>query len=284
MTAADTASRLSRQAAATAHAIRLICRDGFELGFTDHDRPLVFGGTTFRPAPGLSLSPITRTSDLAPDHARFSVGMSDEALSEADFLRGRFDDADIEIWRVDTEQPSARVLLAAGTLGEAERQQGLLVAEYRSRSAALSKDVGRVYQKTCDAKLGDRRCGVDLTDGFEAAATLIPQEGSTLRVQGAPPRSAGYWNGGTLRVLSGELAGLHRPIRQAIETPDGQLEIVLWRPLPHSPTSSVPVTISAGCDKSFATCQEKFANGPNFRGFPTIPGLGVLTVASGEGS
>ena len=31
-------------------------------------------------------------------------------------------------------------------------------------------------------------------------------------------------------------------------------------------------TVTAGCDKRFATCRDRFANGGNFRGFPHIPG------------
>lgn len=30
--------------------------------------------------------------------------------------------------------------------------------------------------------------------------------------------------------------------------------------------------MTAGCDKSFATCRSKFGNGINFRGFPHLPG------------
>ena len=31
-------------------------------------------------------------------------------------------------------------------------------------------------------------------------------------------------------------------------------------------------SVTAGCDKQFATCKSKFANGLNFRGFPFMPG------------
>jgi uncharacterized phage protein (TIGR02218 family) len=31
-------------------------------------------------------------------------------------------------------------------------------------------------------------------------------------------------------------------------------------------------TVTAGCDKRFQTCRDRFANGVNFRGFPQIPG------------
>ena len=30
--------------------------------------------------------------------------------------------------------------------------------------------------------------------------------------------------------------------------------------------------VTAGCDKQFSTCHDKFANVVNFRGFPHIPG------------
>jgi uncharacterized phage protein (TIGR02218 family) len=31
-------------------------------------------------------------------------------------------------------------------------------------------------------------------------------------------------------------------------------------------------TVTAGCDKRFATCSGRFANALNFRGFPHLPG------------
>lgn len=36
------------------------------------------------------------------------------------------------------------------------------------------------------------------------------------------------------------------------------------------------LTVYAGCDKQFATCRQKFANGVNFQGFPHIPGNDFL--------
>ena len=37
-------------------------------------------------------------------------------------------------------------------------------------------------------------------------------------------------------------------------------------------------TVTAGCDKRFATCRDRFANGINFRGFPQIPGNDFLVA------
>ena len=42
--------------------------------------------------------------------------------------------------------------------------------------------------------------------------------------------------------------------------------------MPEPITVADAFTVTAGCDKRFATCRDRFANGVNFRGFPQIPG------------
>jgi uncharacterized phage protein (TIGR02218 family) len=41
--------------------------------------------------------------------------------------------------------------------------------------------------------------------------------------------------------------------------------------------------IVAGCDKRFETCQAKFANPVNFRGFPHIPGQDTIIRYAAKG-
>ena len=41
--------------------------------------------------------------------------------------------------------------------------------------------------------------------------------------------------------------------------------------------------IFAGCDKRFETCQVKFANAANFRGFPHIPGHDTIIRYAAKG-
>ena len=48
--------------------------------------------------------------------------------------------------------------------------------------------------------------------------------------------------------------------------------IELWQAPPEAIAAGDMFTVTAGCDKRFATCRDRFANGVNFRGFPTIPG------------
>ena len=46
----------------------------------------------------------------------------------------------------------------------------------------------------------------------------------------------------------------------------------LWQAMVHELAAGDTFTVTAGCDKRFATCRDRFANGINFRGFPHIPG------------
>jgi uncharacterized phage protein (TIGR02218 family) len=46
----------------------------------------------------------------------------------------------------------------------------------------------------------------------------------------------------------------------------------LWQAMSEAIAPGDGFTLGAGCDKQFATCKTKFANGINFRGFPYMPG------------
>ena len=52
----------------------------------------------------------------------------------------------------------------------------------------------------------------------------------------------------------------------------GGVSIELFEAPVRSITVGDGFIIRAGCDKQFATCKAKFANGVNFRGFPYMPG------------
>ena len=59
--------------------------------------------------------------------------------------------------------------------------------------------------------------------------------------------------------------------------------IELWQPFAHAILPGDAFTVTAGCDKQFATCQAKFDNAVNFRGFPHIPGNDFVTAIARPG-
>ena len=75
------------------------------------------------------------------------------------------------------------------------------------------------------------------------------------------------FGGGLLTFTSGANAGRAMEIKRQSGT-----AIELWQAMSAPVAPGDSVTLIAGCDKQFATCKTKFANGINFRGFPYMPG------------
>jgi len=272
-----TAERFARQAASLCLCLRITRTDGVEIGLTNHNADLQFGGTFFRANPGMSMDSLVMTADLAPDHGDILTGVSDEAVTLKDIDADRYARARAEIWRVDYEDVNARLLLSAGTIGEITRDGDAISMEYRGQTHALSKVTGRLYQRSCDAQLGDTRCGVDLdTAELRGQGTVSSQDGLRVAVSSLV-LEAGIAVGGTAVIEGGPLAGVSRTIRT--HTVAGALtELVLWEPFPLDLEGGEAIAVTAGCDKRFETCRDRFSNALAFRGFPDIPGTDVLAV------
>ena len=57
---------------------------------------------------------------------------------------------------------------------------------------------------------------------------------------------------------------------------NGVVDIELWQPMPLNLEVSDTFVITAGCKQDATTCNAKFSNIANFRGFNLIPGPDVL--------
>jgi uncharacterized phage protein (TIGR02218 family) len=239
------------------------------MGFTDHDRALAFGGVTFEAEAGFTASEIDSSLGLSVDNLEASGALSSERLSEQRIAAGDFDDAEIELWRVNWQEVSQRVLLKKGSLGEVTRGASAFTAELRGLAHRLNQPRGRIFQYGCDAELGDRRCGVNLADpDYGAEAVVVSASGGRLlALSGIEDFEPGFFARGRVVFLAGANAGraglvkLHRP---------GQVE--LWQPLAGPVLAGESVRLTAGCDRQFGTCRTKFMNAANFRGFPHMPG------------
>ena len=156
--------------------------DGVVLGFTDHDRELTFGGVTYEPESGFAASEIRTGTDLAVDAQDAEGVLTSDTITETDILDGRWDNAKVEVWRVNWDAVAQRLLMRRGAIGQVRRGRLAFVAEVRSLAHVLNQTVGRTFQHACDAELGDARCGVELEEpAFKAT-------GSVTAVAGAPPK------------------------------------------------------------------------------------------------
>ena len=143
---------------------RITRADGVTFGFTDHDRTLSFDETDFEPESGLTASEVRSGSDLSVDAQDAEGVLTSDRITETDILDGRWDNAEVEVWRVNWADPSQRVLMRRGAIGQIRRGRLAFVAEVRSLAHVLGQTIGRTFQATCDAALGDARCGAKPVD------------------------------------------------------------------------------------------------------------------------
>ena len=265
---------------------RISRADGVALGFTDHDRVLAFDGTEFEPESGFAASEIRSGSDLAVDAQDATGVLTSDRITETDILDGRWDNAAVELWRVNWANTSQRVLLRRGAVGQIRRGRMAFVAEVRSLAHVLGQTVGRTFQAGCDAALGDTRCGINLENavykGFGVVTDLLRER--AFMASGLAAYDAGWFTSGTITWTTGTNAG-----RVTEVLAHGLTDAIATLTLLEAPVRVIAESDSfiarAGCDKRIATCGAKFANTANFRGFPNIPGQdAVLRYASQDGS
>ena len=261
---------------------RIVRADGVTLGFTDHDRTLAFDGTDFEPESGFAASEIRAGSDLSVDAQDAEGVLTSDRITETDILDGRWDNAAVELWRVNWADASQRVLMRLGAVGQIRRGSMAFVAEVRSLAHVLNQTVGRAYQASCDAALGDGRCGVDLEapayKGSGIVLALIRDRGFVASGLGA--FATGWFASGTVEWTSGGSAGRRAEVMMHDASDTGVTITLLEVPVRALGLSDAFV-IRAGCDKRLETCRDRFANAVNFRGFPNIPGQdAVLRYAS----
>lgn len=268
-----------------ARAWKLLRHDGVVMGFTDHDRDLVIDGVTFRAGTGFTSSEAASRFDLAVDGAEISGALADDSLTDADLAAGRYDAAKVETWLVDWSDPSLKVLTARATLGEVRREGQAFVAELRGLADLLSQESGRLYTAKCGADLGDARCRVDLTDpAFRGSGAITAIEGTSIfTASGLDGFAETLFSAGPLTWTGGANNGLSIEIKQH-RSKAGQAQLSLWQAMPEPIAVGDTFDLTAGCDKTFATCRARFANTDNFRGFPQIPGNDFLLASPVQGA
>lgn len=267
----DLKVHLAGDATTTCHAWKLICRDATVLGFTDHDHDLAFSSTTFLAASGYQASDWDDANGLSAPSSDVAGALTSDAISETDIAAGKYDGARVELYLVNWAQPSQHIRLKVLEIGEITRTSSHFRAELRGMAHKLSQTRGRIYARRCDATFGDSRCGKNAA-AYTSSATIVSAPDATRAlVSGLDAHASGTFRHGLLTFTSGVNDGASTDIESHVRS-DGSVMLIFWLPLPARPSPGDTFTIVAGCDKSFATCQARFDNAENFRGFPHVPG------------
>lgn len=251
--------------------------DGTVFGFTDHDRTLSFEGQSYEPESGLIPAELRAGSDLAVDAQDAEGVLTSDRITETDIFDGLWDDAAVEVWRVNWEDTSQRLLLRRGSLGQVRRGRTMFVAEVRSMAHVLNQTMGRTYQSGCDAALGDGRCKVNLDDpAYKGTGAVVDIQGARqVIVSGLSGFEAGMFAAGTIEWTSGANAGRTAEVLRH-DVGSGFVALTLQYEPVRAIAEYDAFVVRAGCDKTRETCRAKFANIDNFRGFPDIPGQSTI--------
>lgn len=261
-------THLDAEVTSLCHAWRLILANGIRLGFTDHDQKLEIGGDSFEPHSGLTASEARESLGLSVDAMDVAGALSSEAIAAEDIAAGRFDNAAVETLLVNWQDTDQSIIIRRAVIGRITTTDNGFSAELESANHRLDQPSGRIIRRTCDAEVGDARCGVDLAGaGFSATALITAvNPPDAVLASGIEEFPSGWLTGGWL-VHPG--SGARTRIAAHIAG-DGNANLRVDSLI--GLQTGMMAELTAGCDKSFGACKSKFANAVNFRGFPHLPG------------
>jgi uncharacterized phage protein (TIGR02218 family) len=266
---APLADALQARATTLCRCWLLTRKDGMTLGITDHDADLMIAGTTFEANGGFEASARETESGLATLGGEINGALTSDRIRIEDIEAGLYDGAALRCYLVNWQAPALDFLIEVASLGDIRRIDGRFVAETRNAFHTYDQERGRLYTAACSAELGDARCGVALNaPPFRITGTVSATDGSnSLTATAVSNTVTGLFTRGTVTFTSGANAGFSAVVKD--HRPGG--ELVLWQGLVRDLAPGDAFAVTAGCDKRFATCRDRFANALNFRGFPFIP-------------
>jgi uncharacterized phage protein (TIGR02218 family) len=258
-----------------AHCLRIQRKDGNVFRFTSHDADITVAGETYLAGPGLELSDVVYTAGLAPDNMELRILYADSAITRADLLAGRWDNAEFRLFEVNYLDPDGGTnVLVVGTTGEAKigRDEGFTI-ELRSLKQKLGRAVGAVSQKTCRYRLGDSNCTKSLTSFTFTGVPVTAVASSRQFTASSRTESADYFKEGLVTFTTGLNVGLQRKVKTFSAGVFG-----LVAPFPFTIAVGDQFTAVAGCQKRLEDCRDKFNNVLNFGGEPHLVGTDSLTA------
>lgn len=251
---------------------------GNVLRYTTWDSTLMVLGNTFLTGPpNIERTAIEEQLGMNVSTIEVTISASASALiSGVPILQaigmGLFDGAAFKIERLFMDpggQQIGTVIRFAGFIGPVdELTRSYAKLTINSGTELLSMQLPAIIlQPGCTNTLFDARCGLSKAAFAEA---LTVQAGSTVnKILGVSGKGDGYYDNGQIAFTSGANAGLIKAVKQYFS---GSPSFFTFNsPLPFAPSAGDAFTAYPGCDKTQATCTNKFGNLVNFEGFPYVP-------------
>lgn len=266
-------THLDSRATTMCYCWRVTRTDGVVQGFTEHDEDLTFAGTTFLASSGFTATQMQQSLGLSVDNMNVEGALSSNTLNEDDLAAGKYDDAFVELFWVNWQDVSQRILKSSGYTGETQRNGIAFSAELRGLTARLGQVKTDTFKRTCSAVVGDAKCKVNLDlAAFKGTGTVTSVASPRFfEASGLTGFDSAWFNQGVLTWTSGPAAGTKIDVKQHIKT-GGVVAIELWNAPAFEIQAGWTFTVTAGCQQTKTMCKAKFSNLANYRGFPYMPG------------
>ncbi len=248
---------------------------GTVYAWTNVDYPVTYNGLTF-----LCTGPLVAglkykgTVGLDVDKQQIAIAARPtDLINGAPFLialrDGAFDGAEVVRYRVFLTEPAGSVIGGVimfrgkiSTVDTVGRTRAAITVA--SDLVILQYDMPRnLWSPTCVQTLYDAGCGIPRGT---YAANGTAGSGSTSSQVLTSVATAQHAQGSLVWT-----SGANANARATVKSVSVGAALNLMYPLPFAPTAGDAFTVYAGCDHTQATCQGRFNNVANFRGFPYVP-------------
>jgi len=253
--------------------VKLTRTDGVVLAVAlDHDQDITYDGVTYKSVFGLVSSAIETSAQMNVDSLDAKGALLALGVNEADINAGLWDNAVFALIRVNwADLTMGHEKIKDGWFGEISIGRSEFNAEFRGLTQKLQSTIGDVVSPSCKNDLFDSKCTIPRTEGtwkFSGKAVTGVTNNRTFVIS-TLAQASGYFSAGKVTWTTGLNTGLSKEIKTHTATGN----FVLQEPMPYNIAVSDQCTVEAGCLKRFdEDCGTKFSNGPNFNGFPFLPG------------
>lgn len=136
--------------------------DGTTYRMTNHDQALTVDGNVYDNKIPFNLAAVSSGSNFASDNTELTLFLDGTTFKAADFNGGVFASAGVTVMLVNFQDTSdGKVILREGWFGPIDTNTyGIAKITIYGMLKVLDIEIGRVYQPSCDADLGDKRCKI----------------------------------------------------------------------------------------------------------------------------
>lgn len=265
-------STISLDTTTLATCWQLTLMNGTIIGFTDCDQALKIDDITYHISSSFNYSNIERNSSLTIDNLQIEGAISSDYISDQDILAGKYDEAKIKIFRVNYENPNQKkTTLMSGSIGKILISGNKFIATINGISEKTQQQIVDTFSPSCRAHFCDHLCKLqasDFTAQGRVTDVIIDKRKFTDNSLSMPKN---YYKNGLITFVCGGNKGISIEVKASDVN-----EVELFLSAPYEINCGDKYHITAGCDKLFTTCANKFNNTINFRGEPHMPGTNKL--------